>query len=122
MIRGASAIDFCHERAGAFSPNSVDVVSFDRAELGVILSLYGRMVAAGEWRDYAIHFSARTAIFSAFRRASERPEIRLVKDPALRLKQGQYTLFGEAGQPLKRGNDLAAVLAPAARRLMKLVD
>lgn len=95
---------------------------FDRIELDRILQLYGRMVAAGEWRDYAIHFSARTAIFSAFRRASERPEIRLVKDPALRLKQGQYSLIGEAGQTLKRGNDLTAVLAPATRRLVKIVD
>lgn len=95
---------------------------FDRVELDRILQLYGRMVAAGEWRDYAISFSARTATFSAFRRASERPEFRLVKDPALRLKQGQYSLVGESGQTLKRGNDLTAVLAPASRRLLKLVD
>lgn len=95
---------------------------FDRAELARILQLYGQMVAAGEWRDYAISFSTGMATFSAFRRASERPEIRLVKVPALRLKQGQYSLLGEAGQTLKRGNDLSAVLAPAARRLMKLVD
>ncbi len=95
---------------------------FDRAELDRILQLYGQMVAAGEWRDYAISFSARQATFSAFRRASERPEYLLVKDPALRQKQGQYSLIGEAGQTLKRGNDLTAVLAPATRRLMKLVD
>ena len=102
-------------------PSAAQTV-FERVELERILQLYGQMVAAGEWRDYAISFSSRAATFSAFRRAAERPEYRLVKDPALRLKQGQYTLFGEAGQPLKRGNDLAAVLAPAARRLMKLVD
>lgn len=86
------------------------------------MTFYGQMVAAGEWRDYAINFSARVATFSAFRRAAERPEIRLVKEPDLRLKQGQYSLIGEAGQTLKRGNDLSAVLAPATRRLMKLVD
>ena len=94
---------------------------FDRAELLAILQLYGRMVAAGEWRDYAIDFTARTAVFSAFRRASERPEIRLVKEPSLRLRQGQYSLLGEAGQVLKRGDDLEAVLAPAKRRLVRLV-
>ncbi|MCG2840031.1 DUF2794 domain-containing protein [Sandaracinobacter sp. RS1-74] len=102
-------------------PTAQQIV-FDRAELDRILQLYGRMVAAGEWRDYAILFTARTATFSAFRRASERPEIKLVKDPTLRLKQGQYSLLGEAGQTLKRGNDLTAVLAPATRRLVKLVD
>ena len=95
---------------------------FHRAELDRIMQFYGQMVAAGEWRDYSISFSARSATFSAFRRATERPEIRLVKEPELRLKQGQYTLIGEAGQTLKRGNDLSSVLAPATRRLMKLVD
>ena len=95
---------------------------FDRAELERILQLYGQMVAAGEWRDYAISFSPQMATFSAFRRAAERPEIRLIKEPTLRLKQGQYSLIGEAGQTLKRGNDLSAVLAPATRRLLKLVD
>ena len=94
---------------------------FDRTELLTILQLYGRMVAAGEWRDYAIDFAPKAATFSAFRRASERPEFRLTKEPALRLRQGQYCLFGEAGQVLKRGDDLLAVLAPAKRRLVKLV-
>lgn len=97
-------------------------VVFDRAELDQIMQLYGRMVAAGLWRDYAIDLGARVATFSAFRRASERPEMRLVKDPALRHRQGQYALIGETGAVLKRGHDLAAVLAPARRRLMKLVD
>ncbi len=86
------------------------------------MQLYGRMVAAGEWRDYAIAFARDCATFSAFRRASERPEFRLVKDPALSARQGQYSLIGEAGQTLKRGNDLGTVLAPAARRLLKLAD
>ena len=95
---------------------------FDRAELDRIMQLYGRMVAAGEWRDYAISFGRDSATFSAFRRAAERPEYRLVKEPALRNRQGQYSLLGEAGQTLKRGNDLGAVLAPAARRLVKLAD
>jgi hypothetical protein len=95
---------------------------FDRAELDRIMQLYGRMVAAGEWRDYAISFARDSATFSAFRRAAERPEVRLVKEPSLRNRQGQYSLLGEAGQTLKRGNDLGAVLAPAARRLVKLAD
>jgi hypothetical protein len=97
-------------------------VVFDRQELDRIMQLYGQMVAAGHWRDYAIDFGRDEAIFSAFRRASERPEYRVVKDPALRLRQGQYALVSEAGATLKRGNDLAAILAPVARKLMKLVD
>lgn len=95
-------------------------VVFDRAELDRIMQIYGRMVAAGHWRDYAIDLGAEVATFSAFRRASERPEYRLVKDPKLRARQGQYLLLSEAGAPLKRGDDLAAVLAPVARKLMKL--
>ena len=96
-------------------------VGFDRTEMQLILDLYGRMVAAGHWRDYAIHFSRESAAFAAFRRASERPEAVLWKRPALRLKQGLYLLAGEAGQPLKRGSDLRAVLAPLERRLLRLV-
>jgi hypothetical protein len=97
-------------------------VVFDRGELDAIMQIYGRMVAAGLWRDYAIELGAELATFSAFRRAAERPEYRVVKDPKLRGRQGQYALVSEAGATLKRGNDLAAVLAPLARKLVKLVD
>jgi hypothetical protein len=93
-----------------FSPNSVDVVSFDRAELGVILSLYGRMVAAGEWRDYALDFHPEVAVFSAFRRTGEVPLYRVEKRPKLRAKQGIYAILGSEGQILRRGHDLAAAL------------
>jgi len=97
-------------------------VGFDRVELMRILDLYGRMVAAGQWRDYAMDFGKEVASFSAFRRAAERPQARLEKRPALRARQGMWTLFGEAGQVLKRGHDLAGVLSPIERRLLKIVE
>jgi hypothetical protein len=97
-------------------------VAFNRLELDRILSLYGRMVAAGHWRDYAIELGTKIASFSAFRRTAENPEMRIVKDPALRLKQGEWILYGEGGVVLKRGHDLAGILAPVERRLVKLVD
>lgn len=106
-------------------PNPRDrrpIASFDRRELTRILDLYGRMVAAGHWRDYAIRLSPDVAVFAAFRRASERPEIRIEKRPELRLKQGAFALVGEHGMVLKRGQDLAAILAPVERRLIKLID
>lgn len=96
-------------------------VAFDREELGRILDLYGRMVAAGHWRDYAIDLGRDAAQFSAFRRAAERPEFRVEKRPALRLRQGMWTLFGEAGVILRRGHELGPVLAPIERRFMRLV-
>ena len=80
------------------------------------------MVAAGHWRDYAMEFGRDVAVFSAFRRTAERPEIRVEKRPALRGKQGMWTLFGEAGQVLKRGHELAGVLFPLERRLLKIVE
>ena len=98
------------------------IATFDRRELTRILDLYGRMVAAGHWRDYAIHFSPEAAVFAAFRRSAERPELRIEKRPALRLKQGAFALVGEHGQVLKRGQELNLVLAPIERRLMRLVD
>lgn len=97
-------------------------VGFDRAELTRILDLYGRMVAAGQWRDYAMDFDREAAVFSAFRRAAERPEVRIEKRPALRIKQGLWALVGEGGVTLKRGHELAGVLAPLERRLLKLVE
>ncbi len=97
-------------------------VGFDRTELQRILDLYGRMVAAGEWRDYAMDFTRDAASFCAFRRAAERPQARIEKRPALRGKQGMWTLFGEGGQVLKRGHELAGVLWPVERRLLKLVE
>lgn len=96
-------------------------IGFDRIELTRILDLYGRMVAAGMWRDYAIELGKEAAIFAAFRRATERPEFRIEKRPALRQRQGMWALVAENGVVLKRGHDLAAVLAPVERRLMKLV-
>ncbi len=97
-------------------------VGFERLELNRILDLYGRMVAAGHWRDYAIELGRDAAVFAAFRRAAERPEFRIQKHPALRNRQGMWSLVNEAGVVLKRGHELAPVLAPLERRLMKLVD
>ena len=105
-----------------FPGRGADQVGLERPELTRILDLYGRMVAAGEWRDYAMDFTATAATFAAFRRTAERPQARLEKRPALRSKQGMWTLFGEHGQVLKRGHDLANVLAPIERRLLKAVD
>ncbi len=97
-------------------------VAFDRAELGAILGLYGRMVAAGEWRDYALSFLREMAVFSVFRRAAEHPLYRIEKHPRLRAKQGMYALIGMDGQVLKRGSDLAAVLRVLDRKLIRPVE
>ena len=97
------------------------IATFDRLELMRIMDLYGRMVSAGHWRDYALGLHADFAVFAAFRRHSERPEIRVEKRPQLRLKQGAFALVSEHGMVLKRGHELAAVLAPLERRLMRVV-
>ena len=85
-------------------------VTFHRRELDMILRLYGRMVAAGEWRDYAIDHMSDRAVFSVYRRASEVPLFRIVKEPKLRLKQGAYSVVAASGAILKRGHELARVL------------
>ena len=97
------------------------IATFDRRELTRILDLYGRMVAAGHWRDYALRIDPDVAIFAAYRRHSERPEVRIEKRPALRLKQGAFALVGEHGVVLKRGQELGGILAPLERRLMRLI-
>ena len=105
-------------------PNPRDrrpIATFERRELSRILDLYGRMVAAGHWRDYALRIDPDVAVFAAFRRHSERPEVRIEKRPSLRLKQGAFALVSEHGLVLKRGQELSLVLAPLERRLMRLV-
>ena len=96
-------------------------IGFERDELQRILDLYGRLVAAGECRDYAMDFTSDVAVFSAFRRAAERPLARIENRPPLRAKQGMWALIGEAGQVLKRGHELPGVLFPLERKLLKLV-
>jgi hypothetical protein len=85
-------------------------VAFDRAELNLILTIYGEKVAQGEWRDYAIDFGRDTATFAVFHRTAEYPLYRIVKNPALARKQGLYAVIAQGGFILKRGHDLAQVL------------
>ncbi len=98
------------------------VVSFHRTELSVILSLYGRMVAAGEWRDYGISSLKDVAVFSVFRRTAENPLYRIEKHPKLRGRQGMYAVIGMDGQILRRGHDLKTVLRVLERKLIRAVD
>ena len=89
----------------------VPQVSFDRLELRTIFNLYGRRVAEGEWRDYAIDFRRDKAVFSIYRRSSETPLYRVEKDPKLARRQGAYAVIAATGLVMKRGHDLIRVLA-----------
>jgi hypothetical protein len=99
---------------GASAPGRV---TFNRLELNRILNLYGRMVADGEWRDYAIDFLKDRAVFSIFRRASEVPIYRIEKDPQLARKQGAYSVVSASGHILRRGHELDRVLLVIDRKL-----
>ena len=113
--RGSAAIHrFPSSKAAEARP--VPMVSFDRAELREILNLYGRRVAEGEWRDYAISFSPDKAVFSIYRRASEVPLYRIEKDPGLARRQGAYAVVAATGLILKRGPELARVISVLDRR------
>ncbi len=92
------------------SSSNHSTICFNRQELREILALYGRKVAAGEWRDYAIDFGREKAVFSAFRRTSEVPLYRIEKCPRLARRQGAYSVVTATGLILKRGNDLGRVL------------
>jgi hypothetical protein len=98
------------ERRTNSGRGTTGVVSFSRQELRAIMNLYGRMVAAGEWRDYALDFTADEAVFSVFRRASETPLYRIRKDPKYTRRQGAYSVIALGGRVMKRGHDLARVL------------
>ena len=97
-------------------------VFFDRRELDPILRVYGRMVAQGEWRDYAMVGHKDFAEFAVFRRTGDAPAYRIEKRPALQTRQGQWAVIGEGGQILRRGRDLAQVLRVFDGRKFQLVD
>jgi hypothetical protein len=98
------------------------VVFFDRRELGLLLRVYGRMVAAGEWRDYAIDGLKESAVFSVFRHAAENPIYKVEKRPALAKRQGAWAVIGHGGQILKRGHDLGQVLKWFDKGRFSVVD
>jgi hypothetical protein len=116
------------ERTGAKSRKSahhkvnggrshLGLISFNRKELNQLLGMYGRKVAEGEWRDYAIDMLREKAVFSVFRRASEYPLYRIEKDPSLARRQGEYSVITPTGLILKRGHDLHKVLRIIDRNL-----
>lgn len=105
---------------GAKRPKSAALLSFNRHELNQILSVYGRKVAEGEWRDYAIDILKDRAVFSIFRRASEVPFYRIEKNPKLARQQGAFSVITASGQIIRRGHDLAQVIRVLDRKL-KLV-
>lgn len=117
-LRSRNGANLIGPAAHAASPSTV---AFTLHELRQILSLYGRKVAAGEWRDYAMDFGREKAVFSVFRRASECPLYTIEKNPRLARRQGAYSVIAATGLILKRGHDLARVLAVLERSL-KLVD
>jgi len=118
-LSDSEPIVFRPRQAGSFAPGTVQTqqsgaapaaVYFDRSELDALLSIYGRKVAAGEWRDYAIDMGKDKAVFSVFRRSSECPLYRIEKNPKLARKQGAYSVIAAGGLVLKRGHELRRVL------------
>lgn len=111
MMGGSEPSELSGGEAAAVSPLApANRVTFDRRELNRILGLYGRMVAAGEWRDYAIDFLRDRAVFSVFRRASEVPIYRIEKNPKLARRQGAYSVISATGLIMRRGHELDRVL------------
>ena len=103
-------------------PSRLAPVFFERRELTRILQLYGRMVAAGEWRDYAIDALSESCVFSVYRRASEAPAYRIEKRPALARRQGAWAVIGEGGMVLKRAHELEQVLTVFESRRFRVVE
>lgn len=106
-----------HQRGGV--PHSV---FFDRVEFQAILNIYGKMVASGHWKDYAVSGAKDVATFAVHQKASERPVYRITKTPALKSKQGAFAILNSQGQILKRGHELPQVLKYFEKKLIKLVQ
>ncbi len=110
------------ERERRHAAQSPKRIMWTRPELGALLNIYGKQVAASKWRDYAISDGTETACFAVFRHASEVPLYRIEKTPALRRKQGQYILRGADGRIIRRGHDLPALMRFFERKNLRLID
>jgi len=128
MLSGMAEVPIAFLRAGSRPPvrtvlpggfASSTQTRFDRRDLNLILGIYGKMVALGEWRDYAIDFLDDRAVFSIYRHASEMPLFRVEKQPGLRNRQGEYSVIAATGHVLKRGHELTQVLRVFDRKLIK---
>ena len=126
MTFGSGEIDPSQSNGGGVPLRSVPApnhqVTFNRRELYRILDLYGRMVAAGEWRDYAIDFLKDRAVFSVFRRTSEVPLYRIEKNPKLARRQGVYSVISATGLIVRRGHELDRVLRSIDRSQVVVVN
>ena len=119
MSDQSTIIPFQNAHNHRASPQSI---FFDRGEFQAILNIYGKMVASGYWKDYAISASKDVAMFAVFQKASERPIFRITKTPALHHKQGAFAIHSSQGQILKRGQELPQVLKYFEKKLIKLVQ
>ncbi len=108
--------------AARSASSALSQVTFNRRELNRILDLYGRKVAAGEWRDYAIDFLKDRAVFSVFRRASEVPLYRIEKNPKLSQRQGAYSVISATGLIVRRGHELDRVLRAIDKSQLSVVN
>ena len=115
------AFDPPQQSAPRQSPGQARIF-FERRELARLLNLYGRMVAAGEWRDYGIDGLADAAVFSVFKRHSEAPLYRIEKRPSLARRQGAWAVIGHGGLVLRRAHELENVLRFFDRGRFKVVD
>ena len=109
-------------RLTASSNRQATQTAFHRTELALILNVYGQMVSQGDWKDYAMDFLKDRAVFSVYRRASEHPLYRIEKRPALKDKQGQYSVIAPGGLILKRGHDLKTVLRVFDKQRFRVTD
>jgi Protein of unknown function (DUF2794) len=119
--RSGAARDRSISHISPAPPPASPVTAFDRRELAQILAVYGRQVAAGEWRDYALDFGRDSAVFSVFRRTTEWPLYRIEKTPKHARKQGAYSVVTATGLIVKRGHELARVLEVFEGKRLRLV-
>ena len=108
-------------RRSPSSRNLSDRMIFTRKEFGEILPVYGRMVAAGQWRDYDISCHRNSAVFSIFRRAWETPIYRIEKRVDPRSRKNLYLVIGLDGRIIRRGHELRSVLGVFDQKLLRIV-
>lgn len=119
--QASNIIELRPHRVHSNPTKAAQTVSFDRYEINILMSVYGRQVAQGRWRDYALDFLKDRAVFSIYKHTSEMATFRIEKNPKLARKQGMYRILSQSGQTLKRGSDLKTVMRTLDKQI-RLLD
>ena len=102
------------------APDS-QITTFNKNELNLILSIYGRNVAQGIWKDYAIDHAKDFAIFSIYRNTFEKVFLSIKKNSSKFKKQRKFALYDANQKKIKDSDILTDIINQLRNKKIRVV-